>query len=548
MSNYQKITLFGFMLISLGFIVIGTIGAFANYTGLPFWDSWGPTGISIANETGWLSTFWSQHNEHRPVITKMLYWSTETFFNGQLWVLIVINLLLTFSIAVTLIFYLHEQTRSESDRFCKVIISLVFMAWMFSWIQKENLSWEFQSQFYLVFLIPLIAFYCLYKSCENTTYFILSCVLGVICVGTMANGILALPLMVGYAFLNKMSYQKKGILLFLAILCLWAYLGDFEKAGGHESFFNTLLEHPIDSIRYVLRYMGGPFYYVFDKSLWVTETAGFIYCLLAAYAFFHLLQNKSKNSFEYIVFMGIVYILTTAIITAGGRLVFGFDLISSRYQTPAVIAWSLLIIFYAPSIIHFFKKRPIILAIICFVILAGMIPYQLKALKSKNGIMYHHYFSILGLELQADDEFQVKKISPDLAFAEPKYEILREHNLGVYRNPLIVGSRELIGKSNINEALYECVGSIEKIKKIKGAQGDYVRVFGFVDLKNESPRINKIFLIDENSIIVGMGLARNRRTPGGSAEFMAYLLKDKINSHIKLIASEKTCITDEEGE
>lgn len=148
------------------------------------------------------AAWWAQHNEHRIVLARLLFWANSKWFNGESWTLIIFNYLLV--CANVLIFWRIQRdiTATEKPTIVKSLLSLFIAAWLFLWVQYENLTWGFQSQFFLAQLLPLCGLYWLHKSIveiHTSRHFLVACGFGLASVGTMANGVLALPVMTLYA-------------------------------------------------------------------------------------------------------------------------------------------------------------------------------------------------------------------------------------------------------------------------------------------------------------------------------------------------------------
>src|SRR4051812_46789729 len=111
---------------------------------VPFWDEWGafsdsalPSGLSLK----WLFT---QHNEHRIVLTKLLTWSLFKFDGWNIALNHAINFMIYGLIlfgAIT--FGVKRRFGEEAYR-----VSLFTIPFLLSPINEENHLWAFQSQFH----------------------------------------------------------------------------------------------------------------------------------------------------------------------------------------------------------------------------------------------------------------------------------------------------------------------------------------------------------------------------------------------------------------
>lgn len=216
---------------SLTLIAISAIGGVLNFTPVPFWDMInGYLDFYVKVSTGDWSAWWHPHNEHRVIISRVLFWLDITIFDGHIWFLIICNYICVFLSAVVFYKYLKESNIS-TEKSTTLILGIFFSAWLFSWSQQENLTWGFQSQFFLAQLIPLLAYYLLYKSTlpyvGSAKYFIWSCLTGIAAIGTMANGIMTLPLMVTYAIILRQGWKRITTLAVLSMLAITLYFYNY---------------------------------------------------------------------------------------------------------------------------------------------------------------------------------------------------------------------------------------------------------------------------------------------------------------------------------
>ena len=212
-----------FFLSALFFWVLTIIGGFRAYTPVPFWDSWDAE-VDFLNNihlSNW-HILWARHNEHRIVLTRLFFLMDQYMFGGYSIFLFTVNYMLL--AVITWLFWRAMRENNPEDYH---IPGLFLVIWLSSWSQRENLSWGFQSQFFLAQILPLAAFMMLHKEVtrpkRNSLYFIIACTLGILSLGTMANGVLALPLMAVYAMAMRLGWRRILSLGGLATLGVIAY-------------------------------------------------------------------------------------------------------------------------------------------------------------------------------------------------------------------------------------------------------------------------------------------------------------------------------------
>ena len=88
---------------------LAIIGGIKGYSSIPYWDMWDSTvNFNIRLAQGDYSVWWAQHNEHRIVLSKILFWMDQYFFGGLSTFLIITNYLLV--LALVYLFWRIIQT------------------------------------------------------------------------------------------------------------------------------------------------------------------------------------------------------------------------------------------------------------------------------------------------------------------------------------------------------------------------------------------------------------------------------------------------------
>ncbi len=480
----QRLLRHGLTSLALLFVALAIVGGVRGYSVVPFWDMWDgylPFLDEVASN-GW-QAWWRQHNEHRIVLSRLFFWADLSWFSGTGWFLIVVNYLLVAAGSVLFYRMLREATATSQRTLEKHALAAFLVVCLFFWSQHENLTWGFQSQFILAQLLPLTALYVLYRSVQGGTgLFALACLLGVLCIGTMANGILALPLMAAYAILTRQGVRRISVLVILAAVVVFAYFHAFVSPGGHGSVTLTLREHPGRVFRYVFMYLGGPFNLAMgERGLGkvMAQLAGLFFLACSArFAWLQLRQSRHA-SVQLVLLSFIAYIVGTALGTAGGRALFGLDqALSHRYTTPALMAWAALAILYAPALLALPAQRRRWTWGGLAVLTLLMLVYQVKALQSHEDEMYERAVAALAIEMRVKDQAQIGHVFPTtdvIAVAEQPADKGRSvFGLFPYR-----GVRAQMGTVFEPVALPACQGALDTAVVIEG-DSRFLRVIGWL--------------------------------------------------------------------
>lgn len=537
-SDQKKLSKF-FIILTAFQIFLAFFGAFRSYSFAPFHDMWDGY-LEFYNRIlrGDLTIWWAQHNEHRIVLSRALFWIDITYFSGNFIFLLICNYIF---VALSLLLFwlcLNETLGKNKNIYTRNIIFCLIAIFTFSWAQQENFIRGFQTQFFLAQLIPLAAFYFLHlaKTHEilalrarmtggGNTFFFLACLCGILSIGTMANGILTLPLMLLLAIFLRMNIWRLLTLAFLSLSLIALYFYHYNSIGDHGSVSDALLHHPIDLFFYILVYFGGPIYTITGKGS--TVAAGIVgLFFVASFALFlyNFYKSKSRNSLQFALLIFILYLGGSALGTACGRLPFGIkSAASGRYATPVLMAWSVLIILYAKNIaLDLEKKKSKFLTAILLIFIA-FFGLQFKTLRQKDKKIFEQKVAMLAAELAIEDKEQISFIYPNASSALEIAATSKEKNISAFGNPLIKDVSKLIGTPEVVNNENKFLGNIDKITVISGEHS-------FVAIEGNSQSSAKIIhIVDKNNIIVGYALSNQDKG------FKGYLLANKINDSLELI-------------
>ncbi|VXC06076.1 conserved membrane hypothetical protein [Pseudomonas sp. 8AS] len=548
-----------FFIFAAVFVGFAISGGYHGYSPVPFMDEWGGSlDFYIRSSSGDPAIWWAQHNEHRVVLSRLLFWMDFAWFGGSVWLLLAINYLLV-ALGCVVFWNIWREREIPGFRF----VGFFLVAWLFSWSQKENLVWAFQSQFILAQLLPLVAFYYLHKCVAEESkanrYFALAILFGVLSVGSMTNGVLALPLMAVLAALMGLGWRRSGFLLLLAVLAAGAYFYDFVRPPNHGSLAKTLSEDPLGLIQYVLVYVGGPFYPIAKKlvghglvALHATQTAG-LFLVLSALAFLvQELRKRERSTLQLALLTFILYIGGTALGTGGGRLLFGINqALSSRYMTPALMAWAALFMLYAPLLLKKTEGKRWKLWIPAFVLLAMLVSNQKKGLENKDEELFERQVAALAMELRVRDTMLLPRLYPNADDALMFSAIPVERDLSVFGLAPIRNAREHIGTQLASSTpTLECQGELEEIDEIEGSQTGYLRVQGWVFDPSTQSVPDSLSIVDTQTakvigfVITGQPQDANlkaARTSGFKGYLQGQLLTGAPDRKITLVNQASGC-------
>ncbi|MCX8062112.1 MAG: hypothetical protein N3D16_05980 [Anaerolineales bacterium] len=541
------------VLATLLFWGLAIVGAFKSYSPVPFWDMWdGYLDFYIKASAYDIGAWWRNHNEHRILLSRLLFWIDLSWLNGSIWFLLALNYLL---VAIScLMFFLILKERLPRHYY---ILGLFIITWLISWSQNENLTWGFQSQFFLAQLLPLIAFFLLHRAHDgdnvSKSYFVGACFFGILSLGSMVNGVITLPLMTLYSIICRFGWRWVAILAAMSCLGLLAYFYDYTSPAHHGSIGSCLRENPVGLIVYVMTYIGSPFFYIAGGGGGVVtaQVAGGIMILLSAYFAWSTLRGVKKSKLELALLLFILYIGGTALGTACGRLIFGIEqALSSRYQTPALMAWAALFVLIAAKLESSFEKLNWQLCLPFLLLVFAMIPMQIGALKSSVvEVAFERNIAGLAVAMGIRDESQISKIYPSAEHALSIGMIAAEKGLSFFSRPEFKNIK--LGKpvDGFAEAHNACQGYIDYIEPIKGEK-NFFRLSGWIFDRSRRSSPGTVWLINKEGIAVGYGLTGQPRPDVANAVdknakfsgFKGYFLKDAQGSAVTVFGPAGKCV------
>lgn len=554
------------MTIALYFFVTVVIGIFLSYTSVPILDMWDSTvGFYLALQNGNTSIWWAPHNEHRIVLSRLLFWLDLKLTDGRSILSLATHP--TFAALSVYTFYLFYKqlvvVTSTHSRLINILVASFLTAWLFQWIQHENFAWAFQSQFFMAQLLPLMSLYLLARSStaqvRRNTWFLAACVLGIASAGTMANGVICLPILVVYSLITRQSLQRVLVLTVLAITTLSLYFWDFHTPAHHSSVTQSILSQPLNLARYVLLYIGGPFYYLWGGGKYGLLIAMSATTAMAAYSVYILVTpslapvsrpDERHRTWQLALVFYIIYLAGTALGTGGGRLVFGVEqALAPRYTTPALMAWAALFILCLPTLVAHWQKLRLLIVPAALVLLSQMVVQQTNSLESHRNQNFERAQAVLALELDIKDREKIRSIYPSPEVLINITNVLRSRKLSVFGYQPWIGLRERISEfHDIPRALPTCLGHLDTINQIE-PEIEQLRVQGWLMNSETTQPATLITILDSSNIVIGFALGGQIRNDVANAHghtalnsgFGGYIEAPERDRSIRLIADNNAC-------
>ena len=537
----------------ISMVCLAILGGFRNYSPVPFWDMWnGTLGFYLNIQNHDYSAWWSQHNEHRIILSNILFWIDYRFFRGLSVFLIVVNYILFAVTAYVFWLFFREKNNQNPVLTSDIIFGLLLSSWIFLWAQENNFTVGFQSQFILAQLLPLYAFLCLSKSIKSGSRgsFILACIFGVVSAGTMANGILAIPLLILLALIFRQGFLKVSILFSLFVIVVTLYFFRYSTPDHHGHLLKTLIDFPVGYFHFILLYLGSPFYFLLGEGFvgkQVALVSGLFLITASSWIAFQQMRVEQKSPIIISLLFFILYIGGSSFGTAGGRLIFGLDMaLASRYTTPAIMAFSALCIAMDKSIVNaltgYLRQ---LMVVTVFVVCILMINFQMKALKTVNELLSDKSLAALALALNIKDDRFIEIIYPNSDVPLALSNFASEGHYSIFGEYPYLDLRRKIDTKIKPISLDECIGNLDFIEPINGIK-NYVRVNGWLFSTNQNKSNTLIRFINKDNNVIGFALTGTPR-PDVSKAINNHAMFSGFRGYLRPLESVDKVIADGNG-
>ena len=523
-------------ILAIIYMILAVIGGVRSYSPVPFWDMWdGCLNFYLKVQDGDLSAFLSKHNEHFIFLSRILFWIDNFFFKGTSVFLIVANFI--FSGLISYGFYCNLRRAFPNKEQNKLSYSLSFfiLALTFSWMQYENFTWAFQSQFFLAYLLPLFSFYYLYLFSENKarSRFLIALVIGIASAGTMANGIFTLPLMTLMSIFLKLEWKKIVLLGTLSSLSLYLFFHTLLLSNQHLSFSIALLQHPLEFLKYFFLFLANPFFYIVGDNKIILVGIGAVFTISFIRFICIYFKDSNPKKIQLIFFAIIFYIIITSITIAGGRLHEAAPF-SSRYATPGIVAWLAWLILYIYNKPDARKNRiiPILIAILII-----LFPLQKTTLSSSIN-PFEKTIAGLAVKMQIRDQKQLSFIYPSFAVFDTAKKAI-DTNCSFFGTSRFKDVGNAIGLIVV-KPVTNYLGIIEKSSSIE--EDAYVKIEGWIFDPSAQKVPSAVRFLDTDHKVIGYAFTGKKRrdikkrfgSNALSAGFSGYILAEYANRDVLL--------------
>lgn len=354
----------GYLIFLLGIITLTTTvyAVWTHFSPVPYADQWdGTIGFYLRALQNPRQAFFEQHNEHRLIFSRLFFYADMRYFGGRNVLLLASNVILAGFLAAA--FYrVAIRNGVQQDREMLVGLAGLTLVFVFSWVQRENFSWGFQSQWFAVNLFSLLAFHYLELAGyahrkdalpERNASLAKALLSGSIAAGSMASGLLVFPILIVQALYLRFSTRTVWLLVTTTAVVWIAYFFDWKSPSAGTHLLTMLSNHPIEALCYVLLYLGAPAHLLSFGKLSAYASGAIVLITFTCLVIKALRSHAPIHAISLLAF--VLFVISNALATASGRLSIGVQhALQSRYTTASLAAWLALILF---AILNFNSQK-----------------------------------------------------------------------------------------------------------------------------------------------------------------------------------------------
>jgi hypothetical protein len=479
----------------------------SDYSGVLYWDEWDArlTMDVPFGELNW-NLLWQQHNEHRIVLSKILFFLDFRFFNGSNIPLIFLNFVF---VAMTVL-VMHKTVGLGADRAPKnsrIALIYIFTLFSFSVLQIENYSWGFQTQFFLSVLIPLTSFlfYLKFTTKNQNRYLVLSYFCALASLGTMASGNFSIIVILLTSLYLRRQVREVATHALVAFFLLSLYTYEYESSNA--SPLATFIQHPEFVANYVLTYFTSPInqltYFKIPTIISIFTLGVFLSSLRRVFLNMKYRDISILNSIGIMIFL---YTFLIALVSAGGRYYFGVGQASaSRYTTISLLGWFGAILVLANKNVKSKEVQKFTWVKLAIVLTFAFLPFQIINSNAMNDVKSHRNLaSIALLHSIQDDSISIALYPSGQRVAELSNSLI-ENKKSIFtwgfqetHNPKGLSLSNSIDRPN-------CIGFVDSIRISSSGKGFIV--VGWVAAEAGDDAHLNLLATNEMGNVVGAGIS-----------------------------------------
>lgn len=456
--NYASCTAIA-LTVLLGILVASstTYGVHRFYSSIPFWDEWdGYIGFyRQVSETGSFHWWIAQHNEHRILTSRLLFWLDIHYFSGAH--ILLLGAILAFLAGIVALVTAASKNVSKAW----VIGSGAML--MFSWTQHELLTWGFEVQVVASFFFIALAcfFFCQFRWSTGVR-FTAAYGAAILAEFSMANGLGAYAIFLGAAFFaRRPTSEKVATAIFGSILTAVYFIG-YVSPGTVDPVAG--MDGITEKLQFFALVMANPLA-VAGLPVLACIVVGAATTVVGVVIAWRIYWTRTATPYRTFLVCLFVFALLSALAVTKGRAMGGLGLaLASRYATGPLIGWWVL------ALLAFdYFSRPIAKStVICLsLILGAAVAAGQPAIMADNGYLYKWKLAVLSNRIGVKRKDLTSQIFPQDPGRAERFESNAEyaatHHIAVYSEQWLRDASQVKFDPSKLETGW-CAGNLESVK------------------------------------------------------------------------------------
>ena len=478
---------------------------------VPFWDQWKE--LIFSGRRTLSSWLFSQHNEHRLVFPRLIFFVDYWLFDEDNRFDFICNLTLPCLICAGVLVILWQALTNWRER---VWVAGAVAALLFSAMQWENFAWGFQVGWFLVELGAVGAFAALGLRRTAWSNVSIAIFAETVSMYSLASGASVPIIAILLATWRRYSVRQIGVLVVAAIALLGFYLHGYQTPSDHSNPFALLGEfRPV--AEYIAVDLGNPLAQLavafgVAHPTRIAGIAGAVGALAFGYAAIVLTRSPREPSGSTVVLLTTAtYGLSTAVLTALGRVRFGLPQAeSSRYSTPMLLFWlALALIGFTDVVRHRPRLRlpAMLVGLCCLVPIAAAQAFFVKEAVSQILLRKEAEAALLA-GISNNDALAKVFAAEQIPLVLRQTNRLRRRHLALFADPWSEWrGAPLREHVRILDGPGRCRGGIGEIRRVPTRDGrPGWTASGWAWDQTDNVPLQRIVLTDEQGRVIGYGL------------------------------------------
>ena len=515
-KRYLQVFLIGVATLVSGafavFIAVDTIRTIVRvYSPLPWFDAWATFEILKAladHAASPLAMLFAQHNEHRILVPRLLFFADAFWFHG-LGQIDIAAIFLVQTLHATLFFWALGRARPIARG--RWAVGGVVMALMFSLAQAENFSSGFQLAFVGVFASATASFVLFAHALTRRTEKLsgaLACSFAAVLVSafTMANGVIAAYVLVVMALMARQGWRVTLACAAWAAAISIIYLHGYEFGEQNARSVDGLAQ-PAAFVSYVAIYLGS----ALGSTRALAGALGFVGIIAAMATAIRVSVARPMRPTSLMLVGVMLFVGATAVMTASGRINYGLQqALSSRYVTGSVTFWCAQLCYWwtdppiwpAKRCVGVWASRTGV-GIVSLLVLIAVSKAQSAAKPSLWSQSFLENDASNLLLLGFDDPAVIGRTAWSDADVQRLMPLLRERALSIFGGPDGATFGAPLSRKGLVTNPGTCTGAIMTAVADPGLGTDGARISGQAWNRAEHRQVRRVLLTNERGSVIG---------------------------------------------